>query len=140
MDKPIVEYSDWTPDLETGLPFIDEQHRRLFELAATFHDDDNQVRVMKSLAILHEYIRTHLREEEELMTACGYPRLEEHKAAHAEFRRMFSALLENAKQMSLDAIAQEVRRLVNGWFFRHIMVVDQDYVPAVRASQANQAS
>ncbi len=133
MESNVHECFDWSPELEVGLPQIDDQHRRLFDLAASFHGEGDQVRVMKSLAILHDYIKTHLREEEDLMAACAYERLEEHKRSHAEFRRLFALLLENAKHMKLDAIANEVRQLVNGWFFHHIMVVDQDYAPQVKA-------
>jgi len=140
MDKRYIEYAEWSPSLEVGLPLIDDQHRRLFELAASFEGDGDQIRVMKTLATLMDYIKTHLWEEEELMAACGYPKLAEHRQTHAEFRRMLLNLLENARTLSLDAIAEEVRFLINGWFFRHIRVVDQDYVPYVRAYQAQSAA
>lgn len=132
VDKRFIEYAEWSEQLEVGLPLIDDQHRRLFELAATFAGSGDQIRVMKSLAILCDYVKTHLREEEELMAACGYPQLEEHKQLHAEFRGMLVKLLDNAKHMSLDEIAEEVKFLINGWFYRHIMVVDFDYVPYIR--------
>lgn len=138
MDRRVVEYADWQAGLEVGISIIDDQHRRLFELAATFQGDGDQIRVMKTLALLMDYIKTHLRDEEELMEACAYPRLAEHKRMHADFRQMLLSLLERAKRLSLDEIAEDVKFMINGWFFKHIMVADQDYAPYVRAYQASQ--
>jgi hypothetical protein len=47
---------------------------------------------------------------------------------------MLFDLLENAKQMTLDEIADEVKFLINGWFYNHILVADFDYVPSVKAA------
>lgn len=92
MDRRVVEYADWQAGLEVGISIIDDQHRRLFELAATFQGDGDQIRVMKTLALLMDYIKTHLRDEEELMEACAYPRLAEHRQMHAEFRQRVPVL------------------------------------------------
>lgn len=67
------ELAEWSSKIEVGLPEIDAQHRQLFELAATFAGDGEQIRVLKSLAMLTEYVKVHLREEEEMMAACRYP-------------------------------------------------------------------
>lgn len=128
------ELAEWSSKIEVGLPEIDAQHRQLFELAATFAGDGEQIRVLKSLAMLTEYVKVHLREEEEMMAACRYPGLEAHKRLHAEFRRMLFDLLENAKQMTLDEIAEAVKFLINGWFYNHILIADFAYVPSVRAA------
>ncbi len=124
---------EWSSKIEVGLPAIDEQHRQLFELAASFQGDGDQIRVLKSLAMLTEYVKVHFREEEAMMVACHYPRLEAHRLLHGEFRRLLFELLENAKQMTLDEIADEVKFLINGWFYHHILVADFDYVPSVQA-------
>ena len=127
------ELAEWSSKIEVGLPMIDEQHRQLFDLAATFRGAGDQIRVLKSLAMLTEYVKVHFREEEELMASCHYSALEAHRRLHGEFRRMLFELLENAKQMTLDEIADEVKYLINGWFYNHILVADFDYVPSVRA-------
>lgn len=130
------ELAEWSSKIEVGLPMIDEQHRQLFDLAATFRGDGDQIRVLKSLAMLTEYVKVHFREEEELMASCDYPGLAAHRRLHGEFRRMLFELLENAKQMTLDEIADEVKYLINGWFYNHILVTDFDYVPTVKAASA----
>lgn len=128
------ELAEWSPVIEVGVPSIDEQHRQLFDLAATFSGNGDQIRVLKSLAMLTEYVKVHLHEEEQLMAACGYPGIDAHRRLHAEFRRMLFDLLENAKQMTLDEIAEEVKFLINGWFYNHILIADFAYMPSVRAA------
>lgn len=130
----------WSEKIEVGLPVIDAQHKRLFDLAASFAGEGDQIRVMKTLVELCDYAKVHLREEEAMLAAIGYAGLTEHKRHHARFRRMLNELLEDARGMTLDEIADRVEALINGWFCHHIMMVDAEYVPAVAAHAARAAS
>ncbi len=129
-----MRIADWSDKLRFGIDTIDRQHQQLFELAATFEGNGDQIRVMKTLVLLCEYVREHFREEEELLAACGYPKLDTHRQLHREFRRMLRELLAEAGRMTLDEIADRVRYLINGWFYNHILVADFDYVPSVQAA------
>ena len=82
------ELAEWSSKIEVGVPAIDAQHRQLFDLAATFRGDGDQIRVLKTLAILTEYVKVHLHEEEQLMIACYYPGFEAHQKLHRKFRQM----------------------------------------------------
>lgn len=128
---PLLERVEWSQRLELGIPEIDRQHRRFFELAASFGRDQDEIRVMKTLAILSDYIRTHFREEEVLMRIGQFPGREAHCSLHAQFRQMLADLIGRARTMSLDEIAEEVRYLINGWFSHHIITVDAEYAPYV---------
>ena len=123
----------WSSAIETGLPDIDHQHRQLFELAASFRGEGDQIRVMKALVILSDYANTHLRDEEALLQSIRFPGLEAHREQHRLFRNMLGALLEEARSLSLDEIASRIEELINGWFYRHILTMDADYVASVRA-------
>lgn len=136
MDMPLAEWSD---KLQFGLPAIDDQHKQLFDLAATFAGNGDQIRVMKTLAMLCDYVKVHFREEEEMLAACRYPDLAAHQALHREFKGMLLKLLDNAKHLTLDEIAGEVQYLINGWFYNHILRVDVAYVPHVMAARAAKA-
>lgn len=131
--------STWSTGIEFGIPEIDDQHRELFQLAASFRGHGDEIRIMKSLAILCNYAKEHLAEEEELLVRIGYPDIEAHRQAHGEFRRMLRALLQDAQGMTLDRIADRVEALINGWFYNHILHVDAQYVPMVIAYRAFQA-
>lgn len=129
----------WSPSIEFGIPEIDDQHRELFELAATFRGHGDEIRVMKALAILCDYAKVHLRDEEELMARIGYPDIEAHRQAHSDFRRMLRHLLQDARSLTLDQVADRVEALINGWFYNHIVRVDKLYIPMVIAYKAYQA-
>lgn len=132
---PPLEYAEWSGRFELGIPLIDEQHRQFYDLAASFNGEGNEVRVLKTLAILSDYIRTHLRDEEALMAAAHYPGLEVHRRLHADLRHMLTVLLGRARKMSLDEIATEVKYLVNGWFSQHIVTADQEFAPYAARGQ-----
>lgn len=130
MKYPIVA---WSEAIEFGIPDIDAQHRQLFDLAASFRGEGDQIRVMKTLSALCDYANTHLRDEEAMLQSSAYPGLAEHRRQHARFRRMLGQLLEDARKMTLDEIAARVETLINGWFYNHILQSDADYVSCVKA-------
>jgi hemerythrin len=45
---------------------------------------------------------------------------------------MLNELLDEARAMTLDQIAERVEALINGWFYQHILRVDAAYVPFLR--------
>lgn len=135
MDARVTQ---WSSLIEVGIPDIDAQHRQLFELAATFAGQGDGIRIMKSLAILCDYAKVHLHDEELLLTTIGYPDIEAHREAHVVFRQMLRTLLQEAGKLTLDEIANRVDRLINGWFYNHVMHVDVLYVPMVVAYKAYQ--
>lgn len=127
--------ANWSDAIVTGLPAIDSQHKALFDMAASFRGEGDQIRVMKTLSMLCDYANTHLQDEEAMLAAIAYPRLAAHKLLHQEFRRMLRDLLDEARRLTLDEIAERIENLINGWFYQHILTVDADYVEAVKASQ-----
>ena len=127
-----VTLTEWSQKLEFGMPMIDSQHKQLFDLAATFAGNGNEIRVMKTLVMLNDYIKVHFRAEEEMLAALDYPDLEAHQRHHAEFKGMLLKLLDSARQLTLDEIANEVQYLIYGWFSKHIMQVDVAYVSWMR--------
>ncbi len=133
----MLHLAEWSDHLEIGLPQIDAQHKRFFELAASFSGNEDQVRVMKTLAMLSDYIRCHFREEEELMVACNYPGLESHCRLHARFRHMLADLFARTGKMSLNEIGEEVKYLINGWYYNHMTTVDTEYATYMVPSQTS---
>jgi hemerythrin len=123
------------PAIETGLPDIDSQHKALFDMAASFRGEGDQIRVMRTLTMLADYANTHLHDEEAMLEAIDYPKLAEHRKQHQHFRAMLRQLLEDARKLSLDRIADRIEELINGWFYQHILTVDAEYVDSVKARQ-----
>lgn len=131
----VPDHVEWSQRLEIGIPQIDEQHKRFFSLAASFEGNGDEIRVMMALSQLNEYVKTHFREEELQMATCHYPGIKDHHRLHVEFRGMLASLLESARKMTLDEIAAEVKLLINGWLYDHILTADLDYVPYINNEQ-----
>ena len=123
---------EWSAALEIGNPAIDRQHRKLFELAAAMVREKDQMRVMRTLAALSDYVVVHFRDEEKMLEEIGYPELEAHKKLHGDFRARLAKLYANARGMTLDHIAAEVQMLINEWLVDHIMVADREYMAHIR--------
>ena len=134
-----MSLAEWSSLIEVGCPRIDAQHKELFALAATFDGDGDQVRVMKAVVSLCEYVKVHFLEEEELMKSCGFPGFEAHRRQHDECREMLVKLLDGARHMTLDQLAVEVKCLINGWIYNHILAADFDYVPYISADFAGES-
>lgn len=121
--------SEWPDRLAAAMPGMDPHHQKIFALADSFTGAGGQVSVMTSLYLLCDYVNVHFRAEEALMQAEANPALAVHQAQHAWFREQLFALLEQAKGMSLDQVADEVRQLINGWLYAHVLKFDRQDIP-----------
>ena len=92
----------WSPSYSVDYPEIDNQHKRLFELADRLHAamlvGKANTSLSKLLADLVDYTKHHFSTEERLMQASRYPNYLQHKAEHdklttqvLEFQKSFQA-------------------------------------------------
>lgn len=124
-----VAIPQWSPACELHLPRFDEQHKRLFELAARLHEIQQQgVTFAEKTALLEDlksYTATHFVEEEIFMARTHYPKFKEHKADHDGFTRMLTLEFEHLKNSgNIDSLM--VVRLAD-WLTNHIMRSDREY-------------
>ena len=119
-------YQEWSEQLAIGVPWIDGQHKHFFELAASLGQEQDEDGVMSALHRLSDYVNEHFRDEEGLMALYEYPGIDAHRKLHQQFRHKVADLLETAQELTLNEIAEAVKRLINGWLSLHIMTVDQE--------------
>lgn len=81
---------------------IDEQHKKLFELAAKVEVvSDRSVsknEVKELLAEFFNYMKDHFNDEEKYMQLIGYPNLEEHRKIHKEIIQTMINLIKISNQ------------------------------------------
>lgn len=131
-----MDHIAWTSNLETGIPFVDSDHRVLVRLlnqvveAGAAHED--RAVFGSVLNGLIDYTGYHFRREEALQDICGYERLLDHKAEHKELTEQVQGFrdrfLNDPGALALD----ELRSLLRRWLFDHILSADQDYVMTCR--------
>lgn len=134
------DYIKWKPKFELGIPVIDAQHRTLVELCNSFYQElihskaDWKISWERSLKnTLHkcvDYAKTHLRDEEILMAACGYPDFARHKQQHSIFIKEILDTTENFKEATIGTAFKYVKFLYD-WILSHIAHDDRQYVKHV---------
>ena len=126
---PIV----WSPELDTGIEVIDQQHRRIvdyinaLEVANQAHD---RQAVGDTLDELVDYTMSHFAFEESLQEEAGYAYCKPHKRVHELFVRRVGDYVERHRLG--DEIGDELYKLLTTWLLNHIRRDDADYVGAVK--------
>ena len=127
----------WTADLDTGIPLIDQQHRRIvdfinhLEVAKNAGDKEAVKQIVYDCV---DYTLSHFAFEESLQEEAGYAYCKPHKKVHELFARKVS---EYQERMDLgDDVAEELHATLARWLVNHSKRDDADYVEPVRASMA----
>ena len=129
-----MAYFQWTDDLDTGIPVIDNQHKRIVEYINRLHDavtnDQDRATVQEILDEVVDYTLTHFAFEEEMLEIIEYTGLRDHQQMH----RAFSQRIQEHQRAFAggDDIAGELAQTLRDWLFHHIREDDHQYGPVVR--------
>ena len=132
----------WTRELETGIPEIDEQHKLIIGYINKVNDaakSGNQEELEEVLEGLLEFTITHFELEEELMEKAGYPFLKAHAMMHETLMKRLADLRMRAINKK-ENIAAELQTFLELYLSNHVMNSDHDYVESVSKVIANEAS
>lgn len=139
-----MPFMPWTPELELGLPEIDDQHRQLVAMTNALHDELSSAAprrdaVGQILEGLVDYTHNHFIVEEVLFQQHDYPETPAHKAEHDGFTRKAMDLLmrfDEGQEVTLEALD-----FLKRWLVHHICKVDRAYLPFLReALEAQRAA
>ncbi len=118
----------------TGMETIDDQHRKIFQLADQVYEllkDENMLykdgELLKIVQELQDYTKYHFTEEEIYMEKIGYSRLEEQKIQHEKFIEELDKLNQAVQQISLRNQDQVIFKLLDYltyWLKVHIEKFD----------------
>ena len=130
-------------NFETGIPFIDNGHRRLLEdmeeareALAAGHEDEYHRLSGQILTTMQDHIVKQHVYEEEIMTMSRDPELAEQKAAHGHFR---SVINQHKTSMNFHNDHDELIDLMhflNEWFLQHILASDMLIGSALKKAKA----
>ena len=118
----------WLPDYAVGVDQIDQEHRRLFDLASrldhTIRSEpkaDELQRVLKELLVFADDHFTH---EEQLMVRIAYPYYREHCAQHQEIRQKLQTRIVEGEQNEY-ACALNLLEVLVEWLKCHTTTTDR---------------
>ena len=129
----MAEKAAWKKEYELGIPQIDEQHKKLVEIAGKLYDalnGDAEKYEASFEGILKEfgdYTVYHFSTEEALIEKEGYPSLSSHKLAHQNFIMELNNQNRKLAKESADPIADGFRfyDYVLSWLLTHIAKADR---------------
>lgn len=121
----------WLSDHMLGIPSMDHQHERLFDLTGVVLENLKGGRrgdLLDSLDALIEATRQHFQDEEVLLERAGYGDVERHAALHASLLEEIIGLRQRcAGGRPVDA--GSFHRFFRDWLTKHVTVDDAAYVP-----------
>lgn len=127
----------WTQELETGIPFVDEDHRTLVGLLNQVDegiDSFEESTILGSiLNALDDYTVFHFAREEAMLTACNYDGLEEHRRTHVRIAGQVADITRRFRQNPASVEKKEVRDFLHRWLVEHIQQEDFAYLDKYHA-------
>ncbi|WP_297429038.1 hemerythrin family protein [Clostridium sp.] len=118
-------------EYRTGIDFIDEQHKVLFEIAdktyTLLKNDftlDKYDRIVELIEELRDYTAFHFKAEEEYMQEINYKRMFTQKVAHDAFIKRINNVDFSKIDANQDESITNLLQLLNDWLTEHILEND----------------
>ncbi|MCE5219873.1 MAG: hemerythrin family protein [Clostridium sp.] len=119
-------------EYKIGVEHIDEQHKKLFELADKAYmllkDDfsiDKYDKIVHIIEELKEYTIFHFKSEEEYMESINYKRRFTQKIEHGEFIKRIEAIDLISIDEKQDESLVKILNFLNDWLTEHILRNDK---------------
>lgn len=135
-----MSFVTWSSQFETGIPFIDADHKLLVNLinqADTCIQQQEETSVLSSVfTALFDYTEYHFSREEKMMELAGYDGLLEHQEAHRKLAQQVADLERLFRTEPGQVNARDVRNFLNNWLLEHISDHDFRYLEACKDNVA----
>lgn len=122
----------WKEEYTIGVEHIDEQHRKLFEIAGRAYEVmrdslsvDKYDQIMAILHELKEYTVYHFNSEEEYMQSIGYKKFLSHKVEHNDFIEKINSIDLDKIDEEQDKFILELLDFIVNWIDKHILGMDK---------------
>lgn len=120
----------------TGIDLIDQEHKRLFELAEETYQilkqeftPDKYDYIQALLQELKNYTIMHFEHEEQYMEEIGHKKLYTQKIQHEGFRRKLDELMNqdnlNGALEEQDQVVEDILQFLTDWLVSHILNNDK---------------
>ena len=124
-----MAYIEWSDNLSVGFDEMDEDHRKLVELANSLHVAIDGgfpgEEISMVFAELVSYTQWHFRHEERLMQQAEYHGLEAHKKEHTELTAKVLALQASYHEGDIS-VPDRLMPFLREWLAHHIQEVDRE--------------
>ena len=125
----------WKERYKLGIPEIDMQHKKLFEIgnraydiAMSDYDYDRYDDIMSIIYELLEYTKYHFNYEEKLMEKYGYTGIDSQKTEHNFYIDKISNISPSAIDDDQEKAILDILGFLSQWISTHILFSDRKYV------------
>lgn len=123
---------EFKEEFKTGIDFIDEQHKVLFEIADKTYNLlkndftlDKYDKIVALLEELRDYTAFHFKAEEEYMKSINYKRMFTQKVEHDAFIKRINDVDFSRIDENQDEYIVSILQLLNDWLTGHIFENDK---------------
>jgi hemerythrin len=124
----------WDEAYTVGNSKVDEQHKRIFELANSLPEVANEENIKRIIWTMFKHANEHFAIEEKMMKEIGYPKLAEHRELHDELITKLSHI--STHSFDNDQSAFQFKKFIYDWIIEHIMNADKEYFRFVHEKRA----
>ncbi|SKA78563.1 hemerythrin [Clostridium sp. USBA 49] len=122
----------WDEKYALGIEMIDEQHKKLFEIAERAYNllknefkIDKYDDIVDILKELKDYTVFHFNFEEQYMISIGYKKYLSHKVYHEDFVNTINNIDLNSIDTNQDESIMEILNFIVNWISEHILEHDK---------------
>ena len=136
-----MAYLHWVPELDTGIPEIDTQHKRILDYINKLHDlrdSPDRAALGDVIGETVDYTLSHFAFEESVIESAGYMFAGPHKKVHELFTRKVAEM--QTRFEAGEDVAVELHGMLSRWLFNHIRNEDHGYIDSVKAYQRMSAN
>ena len=123
------DISEWDGSYSLGIPEIDSQHQKLFELTALLYnsilDGVDRDSLAELLAELREYAEYHFKAEETLFS--DHPEAPFHQQIHQAFILKINQFEEGFQSWE-ENLAENIHHFLRQWLITHILETDKRFL------------
>jgi hemerythrin len=126
--RSIMSSLEWTSEFETGIDYIDYEHRRLLELVNRICGDlvraGSENTVGECLGELYAEGCGHFALEERLMREKKYGLYELHKAHHEQLLEELRYMMDAYEDGTCETCGKTLEECLTSWFYKHFQTKD----------------
>jgi hemerythrin len=132
MENPKKYIIAWDPNLDTGISWIDEQHKRLLkhieELLNGIINKENSTNISELLKFLTDYANNHFATEERFMRKYHYTEHDAQHGQHEEFINMIKKFDRRYEARGATGnIVLDIEKKLWNWYKGHILKYDMEF-------------
>ncbi len=128
-----MPFYQWSDAMSVGVALLDSDHKAIVRLINRLHNarEENEPsavldQIFDSLA---DYVELHFEREEQVMEACGYPALSQHRQEHLRFSDNMRYMQDRYLSAEGDGVGGELLVFLKDWLNHHILIQDMAYKP-----------